>query len=151
MPFAGPIGIAGLSPRPSASSLVIRRHGCWAAMTKLIAHTGGTFLYYPCGLIYCAYTCHGCYSTFAVPLGEGALIFGMVYNFLPFMIYPIHNTLQKMPRSYIEAAQDLGATPVQAFVRAIIPLFHAGRDGGVHDGVYAYHIDFRHCWTAHDE
>ena len=41
------------------------------------------------------------------PLGEGALIFGMVYNFLPFMIYPIYNTLQKMDHSLIEAAQDL--------------------------------------------
>ena len=40
------------------------------------------------------------------PLGEGALIFGMVYNFLPFMIYPIYNTMQKMDHSYIEAAQN---------------------------------------------
>ena len=50
-----------------------------------------------------------------LPLGEGALVFGMVYNFLPFMIYPIYNTLQKMDRSLIEAAQDLGATPLQVF------------------------------------
>ncbi len=50
-----------------------------------------------------------------LPLGEGALIFGMVYNFIPFMIYPIYNTLQKMDRSYIEAAQDLGASPWQVF------------------------------------
>lgn len=35
-----------------------------------------------------------------VSLGEGALIFGMVYNFLPFMIYPIYNTLQKLDKSY---------------------------------------------------
>ena len=46
------------------------------------------------------------------PLGEGALIFGMVYNFLPFMIYPIYNTLQKMDHSLIEAAQDLGGESV---------------------------------------
>ena len=44
-----------------------------------------------------------------LPLDEGALIFGMVYNFLPFMIYPIYNTMQKMDKSLIEAAQDLGA------------------------------------------
>ena len=44
-----------------------------------------------------------------LPLGEGALVFGMVYNFLPFMIYPIYNTLQKMDHNLIEAAQDLGA------------------------------------------
>ena len=35
------------------------------------------------------------FDFFSVPLGEGALIFGMVYNFIPFMIYPIYNTLQK--------------------------------------------------------
>ena len=45
------------------------------------------------------------FDFFSVPLGEGALIFGMVYNFIPFMIYPIYNTLQKMDHSYIEAAQ----------------------------------------------
>ena len=50
-----------------------------------------------------------------LPLGEGALIFGMVYNFLPFMIYPIYNVLQKMDVSLIEAAEDLGATPSQVF------------------------------------
>ena len=71
------------------------------------------------------------FDFFAVPLGEGALIFGMVYNFLPFMIYPIYNTLQKMDRSYIEAAQDLGATPVQVFVKAIIPLSMPGVMSGV--------------------
>ena len=55
------------------------------------------------------------FDFFSVPLGEGALIFGMVYNFIPFMIYPIYNTLQKMDHSYIEAAQDLGANPLQVF------------------------------------
>ena len=37
----------------------------------------------------------------SLPLGEGALIFGMIYNFIPFMIYPIYNTLQKMDPSYV--------------------------------------------------
>ena len=57
-----------------------------------------------------------------LPLGEGALTFGMVYNFLPFMIYPIYNTLRKMDGSYIRAAQDLGATPLQVFTRVTFPL-----------------------------
>ena len=48
------------------------------------------------------------FDFFSVPLGEGALIFGMVYNFIPFMIYPIYNTLQKMDHSYIEAAHLRG-------------------------------------------
>ena len=66
-----------------------------------------------------------------LPLGEGALIFGMVYNFLPFMIYPIYNVLQKMDRSLIEAAEDLGATPRQVFTRVVFPLSMPGIISGV--------------------
>ena len=66
-----------------------------------------------------------------LPLGEGALVFGMVYNFLPFMIYPIYNTLQKMDRSLIEAAQDLGATPLQVFGKVILPLSMPGIMSGI--------------------
>lgn len=66
-----------------------------------------------------------------IPLGEGALIFGMVYNFIPFMIYPIYNTLQKMDKSLIEAAQDLGANPVQVFFKAVLPLSMPGVMSGV--------------------
>lgn len=65
------------------------------------------------------------------PLGEGALVFGMIYNFLPFMIYPIYNTLQKMDNSLIEAAQDLGANPVQVFVKTVFPLSMPGVVSGV--------------------
>lgn len=66
-----------------------------------------------------------------LPLGEGALIFGMVYNFIPFMVYPIYNTLQKMDKSYIEAAQDLGANPVQVFFQVVLPLSMPGVMSGV--------------------
>lgn len=66
-----------------------------------------------------------------MPLGEGALIFGMIYNFLPFMLYPIYNTLQKMDKSLIEAAQDLGATPSQVFWKVILPLSMPGIMSGV--------------------
>ena len=66
-----------------------------------------------------------------LPLGEGALIFGMVYNFLPFMIYPIYNVLQKMDHSFIEAAEDLGATPRQVFTKVIFPLSTPGIVSGV--------------------
>ena len=66
-----------------------------------------------------------------LPLGEGALIFGMVYNFLPFMIYPIYNTMQKMDHSYIEAAQDLGANPVKVFTKVMLPLSMPGVMSGV--------------------
>ncbi len=66
-----------------------------------------------------------------LPLGEGALTFGMVYNFLPFMIYPIYNSLEKMDNSYIEAAQDLGASPSQVFWKVTVPLSMPGVWSGV--------------------
>ena len=66
-----------------------------------------------------------------LPLGEGALIFGMVYNFLPFMIYPIYNTMSKMDHSYIEAAQDLGANPLTVFTKVVLPLSMPGVMSGV--------------------
>ena len=66
-----------------------------------------------------------------IPLGEGALIFGMVYNFLPFMIYPIYNTLQKMDHSLIEAAEDLGATPMEVFRKVTLPLSMPGVMSGI--------------------
>ena len=71
------------------------------------------------------------FDFFRVPLGEGALIFGMVYNYIPFMIYPIYNTLVKMDRSYIEAAQDLGATHFQVFTKTILPLSMPGVASGI--------------------
>ena len=66
-----------------------------------------------------------------IPLGEGALIFGMVYNFLPFMIYPIYNTLQKMDHSLIEAAEDLGAKPSTVFWKVTVPLSMPGITSGI--------------------
>ena len=44
-----------------------------------------------------------------LPLGDGALLFGLAYDFIPFMIYPIYNTMMKIDKSLIEAAQDLAA------------------------------------------
>jgi spermidine/putrescine transport system permease protein len=66
-----------------------------------------------------------------LPLGSGSLYFGMVYNFLPFMIYPIYNILQKTDHSLIEAAQDLGATPRQVFFKTIFPLSVPGISSGI--------------------
>ena len=64
-------------------------------------------------------------------LGKGTLLFGMVYDYLPFMIYPIYNILQKMDKSYGEAAEDLGATPVQVFAKVTLPLSRPGVISGV--------------------
>ena len=66
-----------------------------------------------------------------VPLGKGTLLFGMCYDYLPFMIYPIYNQLKKMDNSYSEAAQDLGATPGQVFRKVTLPLSMPGVWSGV--------------------
>jgi spermidine/putrescine transport system permease protein len=66
-----------------------------------------------------------------LPLDEGALVFGMVYDFLPFMIYPIYNTLQKMDHSLIDAARDLGARPFRVFVDVVLPLSMPGVYSGI--------------------
>jgi len=71
------------------------------------------------------------FTMFGIPLGKGTLLFGMVYDYLPFMIYPIYNILQKMDKSYSEAAEDLGATPAQVFVKVTLPLSMPGVVSGV--------------------
>ena len=53
---------------------------------------------------------------------RGAVVLGMVYNFLPYMILPIYTVILKMDRSLIEAAQDLGCSKVQVFKNITIPL-----------------------------
>ena len=64
-------------------------------------------------------------------LGEGALMFGLTYDFLPFMIYPIYNTRMKIDKSLIEAAQDLGAGRAKVFTKVIFPLSLPGVLSGV--------------------
>jgi spermidine/putrescine transport system permease protein len=55
-----------------------------------------------------------------------AVTIGLVYNFLPFVILPLYTTMLKMDKSQIEAAQDLGATPIQTFFKIIIPMTMPG-------------------------
>lgn len=52
----------------------------------------------------------------------GAIILGMVYNFLPYMILPIYTVLAKIDKRVIEAAQDLGANGIIVFLKVIFPL-----------------------------
>ena len=66
-----------------------------------------------------------------IQLGKGTLLFGMCYDYLPFMIYPIYNVLNKMDKSYAEAAQDLGATPGEVFRKVTLPLSMPGIMSGV--------------------
>jgi spermidine/putrescine transport system permease protein len=62
---------------------------------------------------------------------ESAVLLGMVYNFLPFMILPIYTTLIKLDKSYIEAAADLGANPAKTFLKVVFPLSMPGIISGV--------------------
>ena len=62
---------------------------------------------------------------------EGAVLLGMVYNFLPFMILQIQTTLSKMDHSLLEASADLGAGPVQTFWRVTFPLSIPGVINGI--------------------
>ena len=71
------------------------------------------------------------FSMAGMELGKSTLLIGMVYDYLPFMIYPIYNTLQKMDVSYAEAAQDLGAKPLSVFTRVTLPLSMPGVMSGV--------------------
>ena len=60
-----------------------------------------------------------------------AIVIGMVYNFLPFMIMPIYNSLAKIDENVINAARDLGANSVQTFLRVTLPLTVPGIISGV--------------------
>jgi len=60
-----------------------------------------------------------------------AIILGMVYDFLPFMVLPIYNVLSKIDKDLIAAARDLGANSVQTFLRIILPLSVPGIISGV--------------------
>ena len=60
-----------------------------------------------------------------------AIVFGMVYDFLPFMILPIYNVLIKQDKDVFEAARDLGANNVQTFLRVTFPLSLPGVISGI--------------------
>ena len=62
---------------------------------------------------------------------QGAVVLGMVYNYVPFMILPIYSVIVKLDHSLIEAARDLGANSVQVFRRVILPLSLPGVLSGI--------------------
>lgn len=62
---------------------------------------------------------------------EGAVLLGMVYNYLPFMILPIYTCMKKMDRRVVEAAEDLGANPLQVFCKVSLPLSVPGIVSGI--------------------
>ncbi len=62
---------------------------------------------------------------------EAAVVLGMVYNYLPFMVLPIYTVIQKIDRPIIEAAQDLGGGSITVFRRVIFPLSLPGVLSGI--------------------
>ena len=79
---------------------------------------------------------NGILSFFGLPnmtflYSEGAVLLGMVYNFLPFMVLPIYTVLMKMDQSLIEAAEDLGGDKRTVFYKVVFPLSIPGILSGV--------------------
>jgi len=76
---------------------------------------------------------HFGYSLDYIPLinTQGAIVLGMVYNFLPFMVLPIYNVLVKIDKDVISAARDLGAGNIQTFTKIILPLSVPGIISGI--------------------
>lgn len=82
----------------------------------------------------------GLVSSFLVRLGfnkltfigtEGAVILGMIYDFLPYMVLPIYTSITKLDVRYIEAATDLGCNGVQTMFKVILPLTVPGIVSGI--------------------
>lgn len=62
---------------------------------------------------------------------QGAVVLGMVYNYLPFMILPLYNVLAKLDKNVIEAAQDLGCNNTRTLLKVIVPLSMPGIMSGI--------------------
>ncbi len=62
---------------------------------------------------------------------DGAVIFGMVYNYLPYMVLPIHTVLSKLDNRLLEASADLGCTPASTFFKVVMPMSRSGVISGI--------------------
>ena len=62
---------------------------------------------------------------------QGAVVLGMVYNYVPYMILPLYTSMTKIDQSLVEAAQDLGANTTKTLVRVLIPMSVPGISTGI--------------------
>ena len=62
---------------------------------------------------------------------SGAVVLGMVYNYVPYMILPLYTSMTKIDQSLVEAAQDLGASTIQTLFRVLIPMSVPGISTGI--------------------
>lgn len=83
---------------------------------------------------------NGIINTFLASIGlpklqmintQGAVVLGMVYNYIPYMIFPLYSVLTKINPNVIEAAQDLGANRFSVFTRVIFPMSMPGMISGI--------------------
>ncbi|HEX2985880.1 MAG TPA: ABC transporter permease [Caproiciproducens sp.] len=83
---------------------------------------------------------NGIINSFLVSIGlakiqlintQGAVVLGMVYNYIPYMILPLYSVLTKIDHSVIEAAQDLGANQTKVFMKVILPMSMPGVISGI--------------------
>jgi len=95
--------------RVYAWMMLLRKEGAINSMIGLVAH----WLHIPFQPLEMLYT-------------PGAVLVGMVYEFLPFMILPIYTSLEKIDNSLYEAAADLGANAIKTFLRVTLPLSMPG-------------------------
>lgn len=70
-------------------------------------------------------------SSFNILYSPTAVILGMVYDYLPFMLLPIYNSMVRIRKDIIEAAQDLGASNITVFFKIIVPLTLSGVVSGI--------------------
>ena len=70
-------------------------------------------------------------TSFHIVGTKGAVIFGMVYDFLPYMVLPIYTCISKIDKNMWEAAQDLGCNSVMTMIKVILPLSMSGIISGV--------------------
>jgi len=95
--------------RVYAWMMLLRKEGAINIIIGAVAH----FLHIP-------------FTPFEMLYTPGAVLVGMVYEFLPFMILPIYTSLEKIDNSLYEAAADLGANAVKTFLRVTLPLSMPG-------------------------
>ncbi len=70
-------------------------------------------------------------TSFQIIGTKGAVIFGMVYDFLPYMVLPIYTCISKIDKNMWEAASDLGCSPIKTLIKVILPLSMSGIISGV--------------------
>ena len=120
--------IAKLSPRTQKIVMLLLMLPMW--MNLLIRTYSMMAILDDGGFLNTFLTAIGCQPVHIVGTAP-AVVFGMVYNFLPYMVLPIHSVISKMDNRYIEAAADLGCNNVQTLFRVILPLSASGIISGV--------------------